>query len=473
MPLLCAPLYRLDSPLSRVKVAKMSSTQTAMTSTHKVPLPPTPKKLKHKGSKPIFNWLTKKLVGGGGGPRHHAQRPEEPPPLPPLPLLPKGQSTRGRTVSLIIATSQLQPTQNTVLLNEPSPVLSRTRSHGSSAVPESLWAPSQAPEADDDASIRPLPPTSPPSPSPSRSSSSQLSDPRTFRSGAASTKPTTLMSFDSGHGGNGIIPETMAHIAQVSSPSSIAPSPSNQRFSSSPIVHPAVARAASQSRNSSMQVPLHTHHHPRNNPHPSSPPLDNASMLTLASSAYANPTRGNEWTDGASLSVSYHYHGDMDVNSSHLDVDDADEAEAAASLRALRPRSSRRGSWDSFESRWSARVCGGNATPSVISGGTRAMSLGGGSVAVANRATSIKIKSFEQDGISVSEDKTEGAFVGNDHDDTIEVERESPKSSSPQGIIIPAISLESVTPPPSSESYPIQGIDADTPVMQPVPLADA
>jgi hypothetical protein len=58
----------------------MSSTQTATASTHKVPLPPsnsTPKKLKHKGSKPIFNWLTKKLVGGG--PRHHAQRPEEPP----------------------------------------------------------------------------------------------------------------------------------------------------------------------------------------------------------------------------------------------------------------------------------------------------------------------------------------------------------------------------------------------------------
>ena len=116
---------------------------------------------------------------------------------------------------------------------------------------------------------------------------------------------------------------------------------------------------------------------------------------------------------------------------------------------------------------------GGNATPSVISGATRAMSLGGGSAAVANRATSIKIKSLEQDGISVSEDKTEGTFVGNDHDDAMEVERESAKSSSPQGMVIPAIALERVTPPPSSESCPIQGIDADTPVMQPVPLADA
>jgi len=457
----------------------MSSTQTATASTHKMPLPPsnsTPKKLKHKGSKPIFNWLTKRLVGGGGGLRHHAQRPEEPPPLPPLPPLTKGQGTRGRTVSLIIPTSQPQPNQNTILLDEPSPILSRTRSHGSSAVQESLWAPSQAPEADDDASIRPLPPTSPPSPSPSRSSSSQLSDPRTFRSGAASTKPTTLMSFDSGHGGNGILAGTMAHIAQVSSPSPVAPSPSNSRVSPGPIVHPAVARAVGQSRNPSMQVPLHTHHHPRNNPNPSSPPVDNASTLTLASSAYANPTRGNEWTDVASLSVSYHYHGDMDVSSSHLDVDDVDEAEAAASLRALRPRSSRRGSWDSFESRWSARVGGGNATPSIISGATRATSLGGGSAPPVNRATSIKIKALEQDGISVSEDNAEGTFIGDmegDHGDTMGLERTSAKSSSLQGIVIPAISLEIVTPPASYQSNPIQETDAKTPVMQPVPLADA
>ena len=165
----------------------------------------------------------------------------------------------------------------------------------------------------------------------------------------------------------------------------------------------------------------------------------------------------------------------MDVNSSHLDVDDVDEAEAAASLRALRPRSSRRGSWDSFESRWSARVGGGNATPSIISGATRATSLGGGSAAVANRATSIKIKSLEQDGISVSEDKTEGTFVDhveNDHDGAMEGEKGSAKSSSPQGIVIPAIALESVTLPASSKSNPIQGIDANTPVMQPVPLAD-
>ena len=285
---------------------------------------------------------------------------------------------------------------------------------------------------------------------------------------------------------------TMAHIAQVSSPGPVTPSPSNPRLSSNPIVHPAVARAASQSRNSSMQVPLHTHHHPRNNPNPSSPPLDNASTLTLASSAYASPTRGNEWTDAASLSVSYHYHYhyhgdvDVDVSSSHLDVDDVDEAEAAASLRALRPRSSRRGSWDSFESRWSARVGGGNGTPSVVSGATRATSLGGGSTAAVavNRAANIKIKALEQDGISVSEDKSEETF---DHDmedglgdameleklSSAEKEKESAKSTSTHGIVVPAIAVEGVTPPASSKPNPIQENDAKTPVVQPLPLADA
>ncbi len=73
---------------------------------------------------------------------------------------------------------------------------------------DSMWSPASALEADEDASLRPLPPSSPPSPSPSRSSSSYLSNPRTFRSIAASTKPTTLLSIDL-HG-NG-----MAHIAQA------------------------------------------------------------------------------------------------------------------------------------------------------------------------------------------------------------------------------------------------------------------
>ena len=166
----------------------------------------------------------------------------------------------------------------------------------------------------------------------------------------------------------------------------------------------------------------------------------------------------------------------MDVSSSHLDVDDVEEAEAAASLRALRPRSSRRGSWDSFESRWSARVGGGNATPSIVSGATRATSLGGGSVAAVNRTTNTKIKALEQDGISVSEDKTEGTFTDDmedGHGDAMDREKERTMSASPQGIVVPIIAVEGITPPATSKPNPIQETDAKTPVVQSVPLADA
>jgi hypothetical protein len=54
------------------------------------------------------------------------------------------------------------------------------------------------------------------------------------------------------------------------------------------------------------------------------------------------------------------------------------------------------------------------------------MSLGGGSAAAVNRATNIKIKALEQDGISVSEDKTEGTFdddMEDDHGDTLELKK--------------------------------------------------
>jgi len=268
---------------------------------------------------------------------------------------------------------------------------------------DSMWTKmSPAPEADDDASIRPLPPTSPPSPTPSRSSSSALSDPRTFRSGAASTKPTTVMSIDSG---NGLIAGTMAHIAQFHGPSA---SSSGGRFSV-PIIHPAVARAASRHR-SNMQAPLHTHHHPRFNPNPTSPPADNASTLTLASSAFGLSARVNDWTDNTSMSLDQ-YQQDGDVNSSHMGNDD-EEGEVAASVRALRPRSSRRGSWESEESRWSARVGSGMpniGAPSIISGMTRPSSIGGQSVARSLSIGRLKI------GLGVTD--ADGRRVGEEKDD--------------------------------------------------------
>lgn len=83
-------------------------------------------------------------------------------------------------------------------------------------------------------------------------------------------------------------------------------------------------------------------------------------MLTLASSAFATSgarTGGYAWTGGyAGDSVSHLGGGD---SLSHFVVDDALMAEDRdASVRALRPRSSRRGSWDSEASGWSARVSG-------------------------------------------------------------------------------------------------------------------
>jgi hypothetical protein len=132
----------------------------------------------------------------------------------------------------------------------------------------------------------------------------------------------------------------------------------------------------------SVQAPLHTSHHPRNNPRPSSPPLDNASMLTLASSAFAHPgsrigaglmgwgssapsARGG---DSISQFESLAGDGDLDAdgeNTSQYLLGDEDR-DIDASVRALRPRSSRRGSWDSEASGWSARIgAGGAGTPSL------------------------------------------------------------------------------------------------------------
>ena len=265
----------------------------------------------------------------------------------------------------------------------------------SSIARESTWSPASVLEADDDASVRPIPPSNPPSPSPSRSSSSYLSDPRTFRSIAASTKPTTLLSIDLN--GDGV-----AHIAQApplqvnrlyphvrtssaTNPAlgvSITFSPFPQSSSRpASLTHPSSPGPQSNPALAvpSVQAPQHTAHHPRNNPRPSSPPLDNASVLTLASSAYAVPGLrsgvGHSTTTSArgvgdSLS---HFGGSLtypDAESTSQfvvgDDDRLDERDVDASVRALRPRSSRRGSWESEASRWSARDHLGLGTPSLV-----------------------------------------------------------------------------------------------------------
>lgn len=119
-----------------------------------------------------------------------------------------------------------------------------------------------------------------------------------------------------------------------------------------------------------MHAPQHTAHHPRNNPRPSSPPQDDASVLTLASSAFGMPGARIGMTalslsGGVSVaddSISHLSHGvgaGGDSTSHFLlgELDDLLEKEyqdVDASVRALRPRSSRRGSWASEDSKWSA-----------------------------------------------------------------------------------------------------------------------
>jgi hypothetical protein len=389
------------------------------------------KKVLRRSSKPIINWFQRKLSG-----TVKAKRVEN----LPLTIADLGMGRAGQNpvrVAGRVASSPLpSPSYNgaynggkhqskldsaalskrrTISLYEDDEFRGSMQSYGddnisvdrSSFARDSLWSPS-ALEADDDASVRPLPPSTPPSPSPSRSSSSYLSDPRTFRSIAASTKPTTLMSIDLN--GNG-----MAHIAQAPPTTSthlhrIAPhvrqssslsNPGHPGNGTSITFSPLPAQPSSRTsslRNpgslnslnlnlqhnslfsggtlSPVQAPLHTTHHPRNNPRPSSPPLDNASMLTLASSAYAMPGRsglqgfsstasaiGDSLSqDGGSLT-----YPDAESTSQFVleDDDRLEERDVDASVRALRPRSSRRGSWESEASRWSARVQLGTGTSSL------------------------------------------------------------------------------------------------------------
>ncbi|KXN86337.1 hypothetical protein AN958_10199 [Leucoagaricus sp. SymC.cos] len=367
-----------------------------------------PKKMPRRSSKPIINWFQRKLAGTVRGKRSDTI------PLATAAHLGRAASRanssrmNGRVVSSPAPSGSAQHTRPRDRLEVTSAARRKTVSlngdddfqsynevdsvdalDGISMARDSLWSPASILEADDDASLRPLPPSSPPSPAPSRSSSSYLSDPRTFRSIAASTKPTTVLSIDLP--GNG-----MAHIAQVPiTPNSQVPhrvqhirqsSSSNPHGAGNTAVSfsalPSQSRPSSQTNHltrgagplSPIQAPLHTTHHPRNNPRPSSPPLDNASVLTLASSAYAMPTRlgpqgygstpPSAFSGGDSMS---HFGGSLfpDAESSSLFVPGEDGPdERDASVRALRPRSSRRGSWGSEVSGWSAQVLQTPGAPS-------------------------------------------------------------------------------------------------------------
>ncbi|GJJ07348.1 hypothetical protein Clacol_001549 [Clathrus columnatus] len=308
------------------------------------------KRVKRQSSRPIFGWLQKRLGGSGSSNSNsgninngNTNR-----------TLRNVRSDRPRSVTMPhLETSARQPEITHVNLNDNDSRIGRSTPAQSSR--STTWSP--PPEvADDDASIRPLPPTSPPSPAPSRSSSSYLSDPRTFKSIAASTKPTTLLSIDLGSNG-------MAHIAQAPPTPSTASHAhvSLPRFSTSSVsvsnsnsitfsVLPPNMRSEIGGANVSggLQAPLHTSHHPRYNPRPSSPPQDNASVLTLASSAFAFPgVRPENWYGDSQSQFG------LETSSQPGEIEDVQVEDA--SVRALRPRSSRRGSWESEASGWSAK----------------------------------------------------------------------------------------------------------------------
>lgn len=388
---------------SRFKTTATSQSKTPVKTLvpQKPPQTVLQKKIPRRSSKPIINWLQRKLAGKAKRTENHPLVPSHHPGMGRS--SPNSNRQMGRIASspLPVLTVQ-QPKQTGKTDGAPLP-RRKTRSMSLNGDDESrnvgdddfsdqlslnrdsIWSPTSALEADDDASVRPLPPSSPPSPSPSRDSSSYLSDPRTFRSMTASTKPTTLLSIDLNGGG-------MAHIAQV------PPSPVQvHRFT--PHVRqsslnntgtgvlstggsvtfstvPTSSRPSSLRINSNdltagngpvspVQAPLHSIPHPRNNPRPSSPPSDDASVLTLASSAFALSNRPGivNYTPSTTVGDSVSHYGgslvfpDGESTSQYILGDDErlEEREINASVRALRPRSSRRGSWESEASRWSAR----------------------------------------------------------------------------------------------------------------------
>ncbi|PIL36759.1 hypothetical protein GSI_00448 [Ganoderma sinense ZZ0214-1] len=374
------------------------------------------KKVSRRASKPIINWFQRKLAGtvrarrvseaqryGASSPRgKEKQHRRSSVPMPP----PLAIQSRTRSNTTSSRQNKAHSLRGTISLDERDDADSRSfRSDSDDGVDlsvarDSLYSPASYLEADEDASVRPLPPSSPPSPSPSRSSSSYLSHSRTFRSMTASTKPTTLLSVDLNGG--------MAHIAQApptpTTPGnrlpphirthSSGPSAGSITFSAfSPLSPPSPSRPSSGNsgapapRGATLTAPLYTTHHPRNNPRPSSPPPDDASVLTLASSAFGFPGarigagpfalsgRGSiaddsvsQWSNTAGLtdSTSHFMMGDLEERYVDHDVD--------ASVRALRPRSSR-GSWESATSGWSANVALPSPAGVPSPGGIRSKSM--------------------------------------------------------------------------------------------------
>ncbi|KAI0676849.1 hypothetical protein C8Q78DRAFT_999820 [Trametes maxima] len=421
-----APVSAVKSKKDTSKTSTAAPTMPAKSDPKPQPTQDPMKKVSRRGSKPIINWFQRKLAGTvrarrasesqrygtvpqrSGKDKQH-RRTSAPVP-PPLTIQSRTRSNNASSRHNGSHGHVPSTRRGTISLNESADGAETTSyttdsdDEGRSSAPrDSVYSPASYFEADEDASVRPLPPSSPPSPSPSRSSSSYLSHSRTFRSMTASTKPTTLLSVDLTGG--------MAHIAQAPpTPTSqghrvqphirthsSGPSSGSITFSAIPPPSPTSASRPSSgnsgSRGATLTAPLYTTHHPRNNPRPSSPPPDDASVLTLASSAFGMPGarlgatalvlsgRGSiaddsvsQWSNAAGLTDS----------TSHFMMNDLEEGlegeryhyhDVDASVRALRPRSSRRGSWDSTVSGWSANVALNSAVGAPSPGGIRSKGL--------------------------------------------------------------------------------------------------
>lgn len=455
----------------------------------KAPLKPPLKKLPRRSSKPIIDWFHRKLTGSVRArrvsetdtmrnPRHGARSPsiKEKPHRVSTTLTTRARSKTETKQGQKIATVTSIPPRKPVSLDGISGGDNHTEytadsddGRRSSFARSSLWSPTSHYEADEDASVRPLPPSSPPSPSPSRSSSSYLSDPRTFRSMTASTKPTTVLSMDMTGG--------MAHIAQAP-PTPTIPArrlhPHIRTHSIGPgsgasitfsTVQPPSPTAASRPSSSgalanpprtgqpglTYQAPQHTSHHPRNNPRPSSPPQDDASVLTLASSAFgiagarigvaALSLSGRASLADDSISHFSHLAGHGDSTSHFLlgEMDDdrlerdleRDDQDVDASVRALRPRSSRRCSWESSDSKWSASaslaLTGMTSQSPVSHGGPRSLWTSG-----SYRTGGVSVEHGEL-GVDHSDETDGNGDNTEDGDETSLDEREGPYSDQMHG----------------------------------------
>ncbi len=135
--------------------------------------------------------------------------------------------------------------------------------------------------------------------------------------------------------------------------------------------------------------------------------MDNASVLTLASSAFGIPghlgiagyssTAPSALGGGDSISQFDGSTTYPDVESTSIvgEDDRLDERDLDASVRALRPRSSRRGSWESEASGWSARILQSPGTPSLA----REKSV--------RTANSIKTGAFSADDLEIEEEPSD------------------------------------------------------------------